>query len=61
MTSILSTLKQSTLPYHKRLEARLDWFKPDFSHGEYLRVLERFWGYYRPMEASLAMIPELEA
>jgi heme oxygenase len=61
MTSILSALKQSTLPYHKRLEARLDWFKPEFSHGEYLRVLERFWGYYRPIEASLAMIPELEA
>jgi heme oxygenase (biliverdin-IX-beta and delta-forming) len=59
MSSILSTLKQSTWPYHKHLEAKLDWFKPDFSHVDYIRVIEKFWGYYRPMENCLARFPEL--
>jgi heme oxygenase (biliverdin-IX-beta and delta-forming) len=61
MSPVLSRLKQSTWPYHKSLEAKLDWFKPGFSHVDYRLVLEKFWGYYRPMEGSLARFPELAA
>jgi heme oxygenase (biliverdin-IX-beta and delta-forming) len=59
MTSILATLKQATWPHHERLEKKLELLNPGFSRPDYIRLLQAFWGYYRPMEIRLEAIPEL--
>jgi heme oxygenase len=54
MPPLLSALKQTTWPLHQRLEKRMDLFDPGFSRADYIRLLEAFWGYYRPIEPRLA-------
>ncbi len=54
MNAILDRLKQETWPHHQRLEQRLDLLNPTFSRQDYLRLIQAFWGYYQPMESSLA-------
>jgi heme oxygenase (biliverdin-IX-beta and delta-forming) len=59
MMPLLASLKETTTPYHKRLEKKLDLFRPGFSRTDYLLLLERFWGYYQPLKAKFANTPEL--
>jgi heme oxygenase len=61
MSSLLSALKQTTWPHHQRLEKKMDLFDPGFSRTDYVRLLEAFWGYYRPIEPRLANNIELRA
>lgn len=46
-------LKRETAGLHKRLEAQLGLFEPDFSIHRYVQVLQIFYGFYAPVEASL--------
>jgi len=46
-------LKRETAGLHKRLEAQLGLFDPDFSLHRYVRVLQIFYGFYAPVEARL--------
>ncbi|MEI8209163.1 MAG: biliverdin-producing heme oxygenase [Methylococcales bacterium] len=55
----LITLRNATGPLHKRLETNLNLLSPSFSRMDYLRLVRAFWGYYRPLEASLIGVPEL--
>ncbi len=57
----LATLKQATWPHHQRLEQKLALLDPGFSRADYLRLMKALWGYYRPLEARLANLPELRA
>jgi heme oxygenase len=59
MPSLLSALKQTTRPIHQRLEKKMDLFDASFSRTDYIRLLEDFWGYYRPIEPRLANNIEL--
>jgi heme oxygenase len=59
-TPLMAKLKESIQPYHKRLESKVDWFKPGFSQADYLELLQRFWTYYSPLEQKLSQIPELK-
>jgi heme oxygenase len=46
-------LKRETAGLHKRLEAKLGFFEPEFSIRRYVQVLQIFHGFYAPVEASL--------
>ena len=49
-------LKRQTAGLHKRLEAQLGLFEPDFSVHRYVQVLKIFYGFYAPVEASLVRL-----
>ena len=49
-------LKRETAGLHKRLEAQLGLFEPDFSVHRYVQVLKIFYGFYAPVEASLVRL-----
>jgi len=59
-TPLMNKLKESIQPYHKRLESKVDWFKPGFSRTDYLELLQKFWAYYSPLEQKFNQIPELK-
>jgi len=46
-------LKRETAGLHQRLEAQLGLFEPEFSINRYVQVLQIFYGFYAPVEASL--------
>jgi heme oxygenase (biliverdin-IX-beta and delta-forming) len=56
---LLFTLRNATGPLHKRLETNLNLLSPSFSRMNYLCLIQAFWGYYHPLEASLTRVPEL--
>lgn len=51
---VLQHLREATRPQHEAIEARVDLLRPDLSLAEYQRLLERFYGFYVPLEAKLA-------
>lgn len=53
---ILAALKVHTREQHERVEAALPLLRPDLTGAQYRRLLERFWGYYHPVEARLAAL-----
>lgn len=68
MTELLTALKQSTEPYHKSLEKTLNILNPAMTESYYLAIVKAFWGYYQPLEATLAdfdglkvYVPDLQA
>lgn len=50
---ILSRLKYETRPEHAAIEAALDLTPSTLTHAAYRRTLERFYGFYRPLEVKL--------
>ncbi len=50
--SILLKLKELTRPQHDKLELDVNLLRPDFTIKDYIHVLERFYGFYRPLEAT---------
>lgn len=57
---IMPRLKEATRPHHEAIEARIDVFRMGNTIEGYRRVLERFLGYYEPVEAAFARIPGWE-
>jgi heme oxygenase len=55
---ILTRLKHETAAAHRAIEHTVDLPSRLRSAGEYRRLLERFWGFYAPIEAQLAARPE---
>jgi heme oxygenase len=53
---VRAQLKRATADVHRRLESRLDLLDPDLSPDRYRRILERFFGFYAPIEAGLARV-----
>jgi heme oxygenase (biliverdin-IX-beta and delta-forming) len=49
----MQKLKQQTQSYHRRLEDRLDLLNPALTHEQYSLLLQRFWGFYAPLEEHL--------
>lgn len=54
--SILSDLKQQTSEMHEALEARVDILKPDLTLKRYRFLLEKFYGFYSPVEDRIAAL-----
>ncbi len=56
---IASAVRDATRMVHERLERGLPLTKPDLTHDEYRVVVEAFYGFYAPLEASLAAMAEV--
>ena len=54
VTSAMGELKAATAAHHERLERRVDIERHLRSRDAYRELLERFYGFYRPIEAVLA-------
>ena len=54
--SVLTRLKTETRPQHDAIEAALDLTSETLTLDAYLGTLERFHGFYRPLEAGLVKI-----
>lgn len=50
---ILTRLKFETRPEHEAIEAALGLTDRTLTHAAYRRTLERFYGFYRPLEVEL--------
>lgn len=53
---LLDSLRTRTSAAHRRLEATVDIESRIRDRDQYRRLLERFWGFYRPLESALAGI-----
>jgi heme oxygenase len=54
--SLRRQLKRETATLHQRLEARLGLLEPPLSIHRYRQVLEKFYGFYAPVEIRLARL-----
>ena len=53
---VLDRLKAQTRAEHVAMEATLDLMRDDLSLADYRRLLERYLGFYAPVEARLAWV-----
>ena len=56
MSSAMGALKAATAAHHERLEQRVDIERALTTRESYRALLERFYGFYRPLEDVLAPI-----
>ena len=56
---LFARLKAETAVIHQQTEARVPVFEPEFDLAAYVRLLERFYGYWVPIEAEFVKIPAL--
>lgn len=54
--NILDQLKADTLPQHKALEDALALLRDEYTVPEYVKLLARLYGYYRPWEWAAASV-----
>lgn len=54
--TLLDRLRSETKEEHQRLEEELDLLRPDLSLDAYVRLLSRFYGFYRPWEEKVASV-----
>jgi heme oxygenase len=62
LENLRERLRQQTRPLHDRLEDSLNLTRPDWSLAEYRTLLQRFYGFYAPLERRIARVcdPELQ-
>lgn len=54
MAELRMRLRDATADIHDRLEKQLPVMDPSFSRDDYRRLLERMFGFYEPIEESMA-------
>jgi heme oxygenase len=59
-TSLRQRLKRETAAVHQHLEDQLGLLDPDLDVHRYLGVLERFYGFYLPVEIDVARLAAAE-
>lgn len=59
--TILNSLKTQTRPQHDRIETSLDLLNGAANVDEYRRLLERFFGFYAPVEAIITAVIERQS
>jgi heme oxygenase (biliverdin-IX-beta and delta-forming) len=59
-TSLRKRLKRETAAVHQHLEDQLGLLDPGLDVHRYLRVLERFYGFYVPVEMDVARLAAVE-
>jgi heme oxygenase len=57
---ILLQLKARTAEVHRQTERQIRIFEPGFNLADYGDLVERFYGYWSPLEARLAQVPALK-
>jgi heme oxygenase len=57
---IFERLKEETADIHRQIEERVPVFREDFNLAEYGRLVERFYGYWSPLETKLLEVPGLD-
>jgi heme oxygenase (biliverdin-IX-beta and delta-forming) len=57
---IFDLLKEGTADVHRQIEERVPVFREDFNLAEYTQLLERFYGYWSPVETKLLQVPGLD-
>jgi len=55
---VVEKLHQATRLAHRRLERRVDIYRPTFDVHNYRRLLQDFWGFYQPLERKLAVLAD---
>ena len=58
-STIFERLKEGTADIHRQIEERVPVFREDFNLAEYGRLVERFYGYWSPLEIKLLQVPGL--
>lgn len=58
---IFQRLKANTADLHERIESRLEIFSPGYDVQTYTRLLERFYGFWQPLETELCKLSGLAA
>ena len=53
---VLDLLKAQTRAEHTAIEGALDLMRDDLSLADYRRLLQRYFGFYAPLEARLAVV-----
>jgi len=56
--ALFERLHQATRLPHHRLERRVDIYRPNFDVHNYRRLLQDFWGFYRPLERKLVVLAD---
>jgi heme oxygenase len=56
---IFERLRSATALLHMQVEQRIRIFDPDFNLASYIETLERFYGFWAPVEAKLLLIKGL--
>jgi heme oxygenase len=56
---IFESLREGTSEIHRRIEERVPVFRHDFARADYVRLLERFYGFWGPLEAKLSRLDVL--
>jgi heme oxygenase len=51
---VLQYLRETTRSQHDAIEGQVDLLRPDLTLNEYRHLLERFYGFYVPLEGALA-------
>ena len=57
---IFQQLKEGTAAIHRQIEERVPVFRPGFDLEDYRELLERFYGFWTPLETQLSKVRELE-
>ena len=57
-TPLFEKLRQATHLAHRRLEHRVDIYRPSFAVHNYRRLLQDLWGFYRPLERKLVVLAD---
>jgi len=50
---ILQRLRSETASHHAAIESQMPLLDPELSRETYIHLLQRFWGYYSPLEQRL--------
>jgi len=50
---ILQRLRSETASHHAAIESQMPLLDPELSRQTYIHLLQRFWGYYSPLEQRL--------
>lgn len=53
---LVERLHRTTRLAHRRLERRVDIYRPNFDVHNYRWLLQDFWGFYQPLERKLAVL-----
>jgi heme oxygenase (biliverdin-IX-beta and delta-forming) len=56
---IFERLKAATAHVHTQIEERMPVFRPEFDLAGYIRLLERLYGFWSPLEANLSRVRAL--
>ena len=57
--AIFQQLKSATADIHRKTERQLPVFEPEFGLAAYIEILERFYGFWTPLEEKLLRVKPL--